>query len=417
MKVDFNPPLVQLKLPEPDEWQRPAIEHDGRSLIIACPGSGKTSTLANRIVRLLQRGVSPSAILPLTFSNRAARELNAVIPSVKAFTFHSFAYHLSGRGRGVITPEEQLRLIRRLFRASEWEAMHILTQIGKAKSEMIPLSGTPAQKYQTELERMGKIDFYDMLNDFIADLKRSSFLSRLKSQFRHILVDEFQDTSTQQYEILKALAEDSVFVVGDYHQSIYRWRNATPENFDRFRSDFKPKEFPLLHSYRSGAAIVELCETIYRVGMEPNGSEANVRVERCSSHDLPLYLNEVIPTLQGITYVVGRTRDVLRRVSAKLSKSHRIRTDAEGRIERSVGKPPYVELLTAHAAKGGEADNVFVVEADPDLFPHILSHDLEEERNLFYVACSRPKTNLFVLYTESPTAFLKRWLAGEYHQY
>ncbi len=277
------------------EQQRQAIRHvEGSMLVIAGPGSGKTTVITERIKYLIESaGVSPADILVITFTRAAAREMESRFHElirgreyhVRFGTFHSVffwiiktAYNLNSSD--VISDDEKKNVLERILKQisvqydnKEDIISSVLAQISYVKCDMIDIANYYSKdmpeetfrilyrKLDAELRRMGKIDFDDMMvmcYDLLT--KREDILERCRQIFRYVMVDEFQDSNRIQYEILKLLVQPTgnVFVVGDDDQSVYGFRGARPEIMQQFAKDFPNCEKVTLgDNYRCDIKITE----------------------------------------------------------------------------------------------------------------------------------------------------------------
>ncbi len=286
------------------EEQKKAISHgDGPMMVLAGPGSGKTTVITHRVKYLIeQRGVDPAHILVITFTRAAAAEMknrfeNLMKESetkgrggssapVSFGTFHAVFFqilkHAYGlRSENILREEQKHAFIRELIEQLRLEVedmkefeQNILDEISVVKGEMMELSHYYSkncseeifrrlyQGYAGRLEREGLIDFDDMLVKCYELLKARKDILRLWQQkYTYILIDEFQDISRVQYEVIKLLAqpENNLFIVGDDDQSIYRFRGARPEIMLRFPQDYpETKQVLLGINYRSVRSIVKL---------------------------------------------------------------------------------------------------------------------------------------------------------------
>lgn len=281
--------------------QREAIAHyRGPMLVLAGPGSGKTFTMIRRIQYLIQiYGVSPSAILVITFTKAAATEMQSRFcqtDTEKAGqpqfgTFHSIFFsiiqkHCHYKISDLVTPAQQRMFIKQILLNGTYglpidlDTMeNLLSFISRYKNLGEEQTGegllTQEQfkklylQYQEQMEWHHKIDFDDMLLLCREVLQKQKEVRELwQKRFSFILVDEFQDINPLQYEILQMLAgkENNLFVVGDDDQAIYGFRGSKPEILLQF-----PKEYPdaiqvqLSCNYRSGNAIVESAQQVIRV--------------------------------------------------------------------------------------------------------------------------------------------------------
>ena len=264
--------------------------------MLAGAGSGKTRVLTHRVAWLVQvENVSPHGILAVTFTNKAAGEMRGRIetllgvPSAPLWvgTFHGIAHRLlriHWRDTGlpqafqIIDSEDQQRAIRKLLKAldldeSRWIPKEIMWFINARKDEGLRAKhlkdeGDPTRRqfirlyeqYQEQCERNGVVDFAELLlRAFELWRDRPDVLAHYRARFRHVLVDEFQDTNAIQYAWLKLLAGGGglPFAVGDDDQSIYRWRGARVENLQQFRRDYPNAQlFRLEQNYRSTGNIL-----------------------------------------------------------------------------------------------------------------------------------------------------------------
>lgn len=304
-----------------DDSQRAAAEaENGPHLIEAGPGTGKTRTLIARIEWLLRRGADPDAILALTFSNKAAEEMRervalaapAAAPAIWAGTFHAFGLEVLRKygnliglppdvrlvdpGDALLLLEERLPSLPLNHYLQLYEPAlalrDILTAISRAKDEMInsaqyralgesmlagaasPDERETAEKaievadvfaaYEQMLAEKSVVDFADLILKPIALLGEHPLVAaELRARYREILVDEYQDVNRASGVLLKRLAGDgnTLWVVGDARQSIYRFRGASPANIRGFEQDFPgAKRLSLDINYRSLAPVVRLVE-------------------------------------------------------------------------------------------------------------------------------------------------------------
>ncbi len=291
-------------LAELNPAQREAVEAvSGPVLILAGPGSGKTRVIAHRIAYLIKVcGVSPRRIMAVTFTNKAAREMEArlyrlVSGSVKDLTlgtFHAICariLRMEGKAVGIdprfviYDDEDQLSLIKRGLQQvgldpKQYAPRAIHSAISAAKSRLL----TPQdyiqssrsyfdevvhrvyERYQQLLTESNALDFDDLLMRAVQLFRQSpEILSRYQSRYLHIQVDEFQDTNLTQYELMKQLAAKhrNICVVGDPDQSIYSWRFADLRNILNFEKDYPEAKVVLLEqNYRSTKMILETASHI-----------------------------------------------------------------------------------------------------------------------------------------------------------
>ncbi|BAS28643.1 ATP-dependent helicase [Limnochorda pilosa] len=286
-------------LKELNPRQREAVEHgDGPLLVVAGAGSGKTRVLTYRIAYLIEvRGVPAHAILAVTFTNKAANEMRQRIERLigaraeQAWigTFHATCVRMlrqSGRAIGlrpdfgIFDGSDQLVLVRRVMKelnidSKRYEPRSILGAISAAKNETTApeayaeRASDPWERqvakvyrlYQQGLEEANALDFDDLLLQANRMLEESpEVLRRYQERFRHVLVDEYQDTNHAQYLLVNRLAaaHRNLCVVGDADQSIYGWRGADVRNILEFERDYPDARVVLMEqNYRSTARILE----------------------------------------------------------------------------------------------------------------------------------------------------------------
>ncbi len=278
-----------------DKAQQAAVRHrDGPAMVLAGPGSGKTTVLTGRLRFLIvEEHIDPSSILVITFSRAAAREMQERfllqmdrqhLP-VNFGTFHAVFFHILQNSYGytaeqVVREDAKRRFLREYVRRLRLETAEeddlisgLISAISREKNsgadcgeEPDLLCGKEAfpmirDAYQEFLRQNGLLDFDDMLlltRDLF--LERPDVLEAWRNRFRHILIDEFQDINRIQYEVIRMLAqpENNLFIVGDDDQSIYGFRGASPRYMLGFSNDYpNAARIHLETNYRSGASIVD----------------------------------------------------------------------------------------------------------------------------------------------------------------
>ena len=285
------------------------INTEGASLVIAGAGSGKTRVLTYRIAHLLKNGVPPSAILALTFTNKAAREMkeriatevgNNVSRHLWMGTFHAVFSRILRAEAAIIgypttftiyDTQDSKSLIKSVIKSlnledSTYKPGVILNRISTAKNNLItpvayhqnpqmreadqaariPRTGEIYLEYSKRCKNAGAMDFDDLL--LITNIlfkNHPEILSKYQQLFKYILVDEYQDTNFSQYLIVKRLAElhHNICVVGDDAQSIYSFRGARIENILNFKNDYPGyNTYKLEQNYRSTQVIVDAANSL-----------------------------------------------------------------------------------------------------------------------------------------------------------
>ncbi len=293
--------------------QREAVQHeDGPLLVVAGAGSGKTRVLTARIARLIaERGVLPQEILAVTFTNKAAGEMRervgrALGEDPKGMwigTFHGIGARLLRANAALVgrTPEytiydedDSLGVIKRLMdkhriSVKEFAPKAIAHELGSAKNALVavaefedlartPLAKAAAKVYrdlEDTLRAANAVSFDDLLVLPVRILRENDEVRiRLARRFRHVLVDEYQDTNRAQYEFVRLVASEhrNVAVVGDDDQAIYGWRGADIRNILDFERDFpNARVVRLEENYRSTSPILDLANTVISANLARRG--------------------------------------------------------------------------------------------------------------------------------------------------
>ena len=322
--------------------QEKAIKHaDGPAMVLAGPGSGKTFVTVQRIKNLIMsQGADPAHILVITFTRAAASEMQErfltlmekeVLP-VWFGTFHAMFYHIlkqsaQYRDYTIITETEKRKLVwdlirnhKRFLYVQEEDIEEILTAVSRHKARTSDGCGWEEEntedvpeirkmkredflflleEYQGWLKEFRKLDFDDLQIKCLSLLRSDeTCLSRWQEQFHYIQVDEFQDISPVQYEIIKLLAApgNNLFIVGDDDQSIYGFRGASPDSMQRFLTDFPQAERILLDvNFRCHEKIVQ----------------AAGRVIVCNENRIPKRISAAHTVGEGIRLCPAESREGL----------------------------------------------------------------------------------------------------------
>ncbi len=384
--------MPRLDLSRLNPPQREAVLHgDGPLLVLAGAGSGKTRVIANRIARLVERGVPPAAILAMTFTNKAAfemRERVAVLLGTKRAreavigTFHAFGLSLvraHARRLGlparpaIADTSDQIQLVKRALRDRRiddraFDVYRVLSLISRAKGEGRAPEPKPEgqgddydlaahaafERYQRSLRAMGLVDFDDLIalpTQLLAE--DASLRGELQARHRHLLVDEYQDTSAGQLAFLKLLAGESrnVCAVGDDDQSIYGWRGAVLQNLLAFDRHFPgAREIRLTQNYRSSGSILACANAV--IALNPARKPKELWTDRGNGEpvtvaSLPGEDEEAAFVVERIRELHGRGRKldeiaVLFRTNAQ-SRPFEERLRAEGLPYDVVGGPAFFD--------------------------------------------------------------------------
>ena len=292
-----------------NDKQIEAVNHkEGPCLVLAGAGSGKTRVLTERIIKLIDDGVSPYNILAITFTNKAAKEmrervnnkLGSLSDSIFIGTFHSFGVRILRENYRyidytsnitILDGDDVKSLIKRILKdmgldSKDYDLRHIINRISSSKNDGVsPIEyqrlylreedkviGEVYEKYSKLLRENNSVDFDDLLLKPVEIFKKyPEVLDKYQTRFEYILVDEYQDTNSIQYEMCKLLAKkyQNIFVVGDANQAIYSWRNADYRNILNFERDYKNAKTILLEeNYRSTGTILDAANSVIKHNTE-----------------------------------------------------------------------------------------------------------------------------------------------------
>ena len=359
--------------------QREAVIYNGRALLIlAGAGSGKTRVLTSRIAHYVSSGVPAFNILGVTFTNKAAAEMNRRVhklvgQQVWISTFHSTCLKiLRMEADGEFIPKEftiyddqdQLVLIKDCFKDlklndKQLNPKAVREAISRAKDQMM----TPRDfervaadyhqvtmakiytLYQKKMEEFHGLDFGDLIFKTVQMFERdANRLATYQERFRHVLVDEYQDTNHAQYKLVKMLAgsDGNITVVGDPDQSIYAWRGADIRNIMEFEEDFpSAKIVKLEQNYRSTNNILRAANHV--ILRNTNRKPKDLWSEREDGE--PIYLYEALDEKGESQWVVRQIRDYLKKGYKLRDMVVFYRVHAQSRIIEDIlrrEKVPYV---------------------------------------------------------------------------
>jgi DNA helicase II / ATP-dependent DNA helicase PcrA len=352
-----------------NEAQRAVVSAPpGPILVLAGAGSGKTRVLVHRVAWLIsQEGASPHSILAVTFTNKAAGEMRGRIESLLGVpggalwigTFHGLAHRLlrlHWREAGlpqtfqILDSDDQLRLVKKVVRALEldetrWVPKDLQYFINAQKDEgrrpaALADDGDGTRRvmikvyaaYEDACRRSGVVDFAELLlRSFELWRDQPELRAHYQRRFRHVLVDEFQDTNSIQYQWLKMLAgpESLPFVVGDDDQSIYGWRGARVEHIQRFQRDFPGTTvYRLEQNYRSTATILNAANALIAHNTGRMGKTLWTDGERGE----PIRVYAAFNERDEADFVVDRIRDWARQGGRRQDCGVLYRSNAQSRV-------------------------------------------------------------------------------------
>jgi DNA helicase-2/ATP-dependent DNA helicase PcrA len=337
------------------------------ALILAGAGSGKTRVLTTRIAWLIQTGqVSPASILAVTFTNKAAKEmltrLSVMLPintrGLWIGTFHGLCNRLlRAHYRDAALPQtfqildsqDQMSAIKRLLKRlniddEKYPAKNLMYFINSAKDQGLRAKDIEAnddynrkfvelyQAYDDQCQREGVVDFAELLLRSYELLSRNQPLrEHYQSRFKHILVDEFQDTNDLQYKWLKLLAgqQSAVFAVGDDDQSIYAFRGANVGNMAAFEREFQVQNLiKLEQNYRSHGHILDAANVLIANNARRLGK--NLRTD--AGHGEQVRIFEASSDLQEAQWLIEEIKSLLAEGWMRSEIALLYRSNAQSRV-------------------------------------------------------------------------------------
>lgn len=359
-------------LDELNKPQRQAVSAEAiPQLILAGAGSGKTRVLVHRIAWLIQvEQISPFAILAVTFTNKAASEmrgrienlLDSPVGGMWVGTFHGLSHRLLRRhwqeanliqNFQIIDSDDQLRLVKRVTRGLEldeklWPAKQSQWFINNKKDEgirpqHIEDKDDPTTRqlvevytlYEEACQRSGVIDFAEMLLRSLELLRdNEEILQHYRKRFRHILVDEFQDTNSLQYAWVRLLTSEQTppFVVGDDDQSIYGWRGAKIEHIQNFSRDFPQTQvIKLEQNYRSSGNILKAANAV----IDNNQGRLGKNLWTDDGEGEPIHLYAAFNEIEEATYIASRIQQWASHGNSHSDIAILYRSNAQSRVFES----------------------------------------------------------------------------------
>ncbi|MDH5391885.1 MAG: DNA helicase II [Gammaproteobacteria bacterium] len=352
-----------------NEVQREAVSAPDRSLLVlAGAGSGKTRVLVHRISWLTTvENVSPYSILAVTFTNKASAEMRQRVEKMQSQsmagiwvgTFHGLAHRLlrshwqqAGLVQSfqILDSDDQLRLVKRVILALElddtqWQPKQVRGFINACKDEgdrpqHIADNGDPVRRqlvriysaYEAACKRAGVIDFAEMLLRSLELLRdNKDLLAHYQQRFRHILVDEFQDTNAIQYAWVRLLVgkDNNIFVVGDDDQAIYGWRGARVENLQKFRKDFpQTRIIKLEQNYRSTATILSAANAV----IGNNGDRLGKRLWTAGSDGQPITYYQAYNEFDEARFIIDKIKQWVSDGELRADVAILYRSNAQSRV-------------------------------------------------------------------------------------
>lgn len=383
-----------LDLSSLNENQREAVLWDnGPLLVLAGPGSGKTRVLTCRIARILEQSAGQHfRLLALTFTNKAAAEMRSrveeLIPGelgrVRLTTFHSYAAellqqhgsHLSLRpdfqilsndaDREALLDEVLGRIRKDLAYSlpSHFKAAQLLPAVTRLLEQCVPVDQAEVRLQQTNVEnaiplarvyaayrealhQTNSLDFPSLIAESLDLLTQYPFLAKhIRKVYKHILLDEFQDTNQTQYRILSLIVQPdptTLFVVADDDQIIYQWNGASPKRIQALRDDFGVSELQLPENYRCPPLVIELANALIEKNLNRSAGKKPLKaVKQGESGDVVrvFHFNTVDEEAGWIAQDISQRNPDERKNCAVLARTKKL-LDLAGRKLEEAGVPVY----------------------------------------------------------------------------
>jgi DNA helicase-2/ATP-dependent DNA helicase PcrA len=415
-----------------NQAQIEAIAHkDGPCMVLAGPGSGKTTVITNRIKHLIEKHkVKPEEILVITFSKAASKEMRerfynlnkvqakqhngwaATASGTSPITFGTFhgiyygilkwAYKLTSEN--IFSDEQKYQLLQRVVERMNLDVddekdflQGIAGEIGNVKNNCIKLEEYQAKNcdedtfaniyhaYEKERKRLKKIDFDDMLVlTYELFQKRPDILKMWQSKYKYILIDEFQDINKVQYDVIRMLAEpeNNLFIVGDDDQSIYQFRGARPEIMLNFPKDYpETRQIILDVNYRSTKTIVNGAGRV----IKQNRKRYPKQIITTNEQGMNVHVQEVRHPIEESKYVLKEIQKELKSGLSPNEIAILFRTNNEARV--------LVETLMEYNQP------YYMKEHFPNLYEHFIAKNFigymkmalgDRSRKLFLEIMNRP---------------------------
>ena len=373
--LESMPMDVSHILDDLNDAQREAVTAPpGPMLVLAGAGSGKTRVLVHRMAWLIQvEGISPFSLMAVTFTNKAANEMRSRVEQLQGVpaggmwvgTFHGLAHRLLRahwkeadlpQAFQILDSDDQHRMIKRVLRALEldearWPPRQVQGFINARKDEGLrpqhvdsgsdPISTQLVRiysAYEAACKRAGVVDFAELLLRSLELLRdNDSLLQHYRQRFRHVLVDEFQDTNAIQYAWVRLLAADQlnsangaqIFIVGDDDQAIYGWRGARVENIHTFKQDFPGTQvIRLEQNYRSTGTILAAANAL----IAHNDDRLGKNLWTAGDEGAPIQLYSAFNEQDEARYVVERIREWVSDGHARADIAILYRSNAQSRV-------------------------------------------------------------------------------------
>lgn len=389
--------MIFIKL---DDKQQRVVNAEEKSIfLLAGAGSGKTRVLIERVRQLLSKNEENTSVLILSFTVKSVMELknrlSKVLDNVYISTFHGLCYQ-------VVSRVNKPKLLDESYKTDLTLSDEEITQV-QADKRLLNYKNMrtkPFIEYHNFLLKNGLIDYIDLELLALDYLKnnQNQFVDFL--QFDYIFVDEFQDTSITQFELLKVLKSNksSIFAVGDPDQSIYKFRGTSSKVIDEYQKYFNAKTYILDYNYRSCEVITTHANRL--INNNHKRLKKTLIPKRTDMGTLSIhgYQSSDLESDFVITQVLDFiNRGIKLKEIAVLYRNHYQAVTLKQKLEDTYLMD--LTVLTFHQSKGLEFEVVFVIGVRDSKVSS--RKELEEERRLFFVAMTRAKTHLMISYIKN----------------
>ena len=439
--IDNNITILDDKL---DYYQKKSILIDDNILLIAGAGSGKTTTIINKINYLIEdKHINEKDILCLSFTSNTVKELKERIKyDVDVFTFHKLALEILTDHNiycGISSNYLEYIINELLYKYDldyYKKIIYIFINMFKQKNLNDNLLNKLSNRnvllklineiyiiYENELYSQGLLDFNDMINKCVKVIKEKG----LKRYYKYIVIDEYQDISLERYKLIKEIkdiCDSKLFAVGDDYQSIYAFSGSNINMFLKFKKYFGySKIIKLNHTYRNSLElsavsrrfILKNIKQIRKRIISDKHIFKPIKIIYYNNNEA-LLLKRFLDTVTGdITILLRNNKDIN---SIKCN-------EIEIKDDEIIYKDKHIKYMTVHKSKGLEFENVLVLNMENSYlgFPNkmknhsifkyikVKDNSIFEERRLFYVALTRSKNNIYLFTNKNkPSVFVKELL-------
>lgn len=414
--------------------------HDGISLVLAGPGTGKTKTLVEKVKNLLLTGkYKANEVLVLTFSKKAAQEMkDRIMSSIKnkhekllCTTFHSFCYKFLLTNKVIFLQETGYKKFPQVIESEKKDSVmyKIIHQymedfLGLSVKTIIELISNKQlfQKHRKQLKKMkidkllekvkadynkyktenNFIEYEDMINITINLLNTNNQLKqKINNQFKYIIVDEYQDTSKNNFELINLLInrqKPNLYVTGDDRQNIFSFRGTDLSYIVKFKKYFKRiNKTVLKYNYRSNKEIVKISSKFIKKNkFQTSKKQKSVKGKGglVKGHIVSEYKEEMKQLKVIIENELTKTNDIAILYRNNFQGNDIKRIFKDNNLHNYLQK---LKLMTMHSSKGLEFDSVIITGINDKIIPSS-NTNIEEERRLMYVAMTRAKSRLNIIY-------------------